>query len=687
MSFDPLLIDSTIINYDPGDETDWSTVPRTVQDALDELAAVPAGSADASTTTYTPAVLTDWDGDADPGNVDGALDQLAERVDDLELGGGGTLAGLTDTNIGTPVQGEVLMVDALGDWVDGFLQAGKVTYDPETPSDWPSGDPGGVKEALDALMSFLSPTLPPAAPNLDNIDFDTSEGPSGFNTWNSSFPLTGYTNRPGDAIDTNFSTSGTEHGIYADTMVDVAGTLNEDVAGTLNYAANAFNDPVSGTSIIRLKVNGSTIHSENLATFGSGNSLNGNNSGFTSLSARTSVTYDTGDPFDALKYRTGGWVVKRADLTKGYNSIQIEHQTDAATYTSELAEIIIDDATTATAYASESLHTLAMTGSKNLSGVNYHTGGTAKYNITISNAYRNTYKQSNAVSFNDVQGRLTSIASENLAASGGDEAKQHVVTNKTVTLDSGIRVLDQSIEVKTNVSRTLQSSPQSTGSSIAGLLMDDVSVSSDDDTREYFDDENKRLKSNSDFTDDTLNPNWDSSQSLKDGTAGHTDGLQVYNGRLYLPTIDFSAITNGPAGNPNYSVGMGSGDRLYYRRWLKSSGGSANFVMKLYGSGVVFIASTTAFTLATQMKVRIKLPNVTNGTGWMDAYSDFQTDQWSDDDGARDAGAGAGRALNVNWGLTVGTKNIANTNQRLWIEIIVPSNFSGYLDRIDWTFN
>ena len=39
---------------------------------------------DAENITYTPDVLSDWDGDADPGNVDGALDQLAERVDDVE---------------------------------------------------------------------------------------------------------------------------------------------------------------------------------------------------------------------------------------------------------------------------------------------------------------------------------------------------------------------------------------------------------------------------------------------------------------------------------------------------------------------------------------------------------------------------------------------------------------------------
>lgn len=42
------------------------------------------GASDASDLTYTPAVLTDWNGDADPGGADDALDQLAARADDLE---------------------------------------------------------------------------------------------------------------------------------------------------------------------------------------------------------------------------------------------------------------------------------------------------------------------------------------------------------------------------------------------------------------------------------------------------------------------------------------------------------------------------------------------------------------------------------------------------------------------------
>lgn len=50
-----------------------------LQVAVEEIEAV-----DASAVTFTPAVLTDWDSDADPGQCNDALDQLAERVDDLE---------------------------------------------------------------------------------------------------------------------------------------------------------------------------------------------------------------------------------------------------------------------------------------------------------------------------------------------------------------------------------------------------------------------------------------------------------------------------------------------------------------------------------------------------------------------------------------------------------------------------
>ena len=44
-----------------------------------------AGTLDAAAVTFTPTTAADWDGDADPGDLDDALNQLAERVDDNEI--------------------------------------------------------------------------------------------------------------------------------------------------------------------------------------------------------------------------------------------------------------------------------------------------------------------------------------------------------------------------------------------------------------------------------------------------------------------------------------------------------------------------------------------------------------------------------------------------------------------------
>lgn len=72
-------LDQTPTNYTAAD-------PTIVADHLAGIdTALGAVATDASNITYTPSVLTDWDGDTDPGDVDNALDQLAERVDDNEI--------------------------------------------------------------------------------------------------------------------------------------------------------------------------------------------------------------------------------------------------------------------------------------------------------------------------------------------------------------------------------------------------------------------------------------------------------------------------------------------------------------------------------------------------------------------------------------------------------------------------
>lgn len=179
-----------------------------------------------------------------------------------------------------------------------------IPFTPTTAADWNSGvDPGDVDDALDQLAANLNPLLPSAAPVLDNIDYNSGSGVSGKNTWNAANPLAGYTNLPGDGVDTTFTTSGSEKGIYDyDTISSVSGTLNEDVAATDNYPANAFGPGGSdggATNDLKLLVNGGVVHTVDLLTHFGGADVNGNSSGFSALIDDTPVYFPDSSPFPA----------------------------------------------------------------------------------------------------------------------------------------------------------------------------------------------------------------------------------------------------------------------------------------------------------------------------------------------------------------------------------------------------
>ncbi len=130
--------DAADVTYTPTTAADWdgSADPGDVDNALDQLAERVADvegagyltSVDAAVVTYTPTTAADWDSSADPGNADDAFDQLAERVKDIEDAGG---AGSPD--------------------------ASAVTYTPTTTTDWDSDtDPGNVDGALDQLAGRVT---------------------------------------------------------------------------------------------------------------------------------------------------------------------------------------------------------------------------------------------------------------------------------------------------------------------------------------------------------------------------------------------------------------------------------------------------------------------------------------------------------------------------------------------------
>ena len=594
-----------------------------------------------------------------------------------------------------------------GDYEDGLF----TDFTPSTP----------IGTAVDRFNEILKALAPPPAPVLS--DWTGSKAgtvASGKLSFDTSNPITGSTYFGADtapaspiSVDGTWTISGKRLGIAPASGGNISGILNDQVVANTAvpnaaYGADTFGDAEKGS--LKLFVNGIEIVAAELDLTSSTGSISttsgGTVSGFT-VSAQNPSLFPQGDSLDLFQNRTGTWLVRSndANLRNGYNYIIAQHYVSGSDIrTLTRFEFIIDDSTTATVFSGQSLHTLSMTGTKKISGIDYHTGGSALYDVTVDNVYRNTYSSAaDAIAHTgntNSYGLLLSASSAALAASLGDETKQVVISNKTATLtSSGRRIINDSISLNTTVKRTVQSTLTGGSSSITNILLDNITSTATEVGFESFDAELYRLKDNVsyDLVADVASNAWDSTQSLVDGAAGHVDGLQVIDGRLIYPGAngsypsDFTTanIVNGSTFNDGGTGGGArdysslTGDREYIRYFKQVSPTTANFVMNIAGTGGTFVALGTALT-GNNIHVEIKLPTE---TGWMDAYADFATGQFGDGDGARSATAGAGRAFGTNWGLTVGTKNTANSGGFALVRITVGSSFSGSFDAITFTFS
>ena len=193
-----------------------------------------------------------------------------------------------------------------------------------------------------------------------------------------------------------------------------------------------------------------------------------------------------------------------------------------------------------------------------------------------------------------------------------------------------------------------------------------------------FADENYRVPSNYNFDTVGAPTAWTSSNSIANaGSTGYNDGLQVYNGSLVYPSINFSTLTNGPTSNVNYSGGTCTGARTYYRYFYFSPTGHANFSLKITTSGttptVVNWTATPSSRTGNQMTVAFKLPNGGSaGTGWMDCNQAY-TGSTSNGSGILNSGTFNLNAIN---NMTIGGKNVSNTGYYAFLQIQVSSAVS-----------
>lgn len=556
-------------------------------------------------------------------------------------------------------------------------------------------------DALDDVNEVLKALAPPPAPALQSIN--GNEGVTGKLSFGPTNGILGYNNHPSLDINDIFNTSGDNQGIL-DATTNISGNLNPTIsAHTYAYSAGAFGPGDIGS--LSLIVNGVVVHTVDLSSFVSGSTLNANGSGFI-LSVSQPVEFSTGSPFEAFQYRTGTYLVTPADQQNGYNTVQVAHTVGSAT-TNEL-KYIIDDDTTTTTYTSSSLSSLAMTGSKWLSGVNYHTGGTAQYALTINNPHRNTYSiSSSAVNHSGIRCTVSDSSLGNIT----DESDQEILSNVLLTA-SGTRILtgfngvgaNQSLGVNTTLDRTVQADITSSTTYDFNLLMDNQSPNSNESYNEYFNDETYRVRTDSDFTspndfyNGTLSKRWTTASGSTNpiydaGIIGFNDGTQVINGLLLYPSLDFrnlsdggSVFLDGPSGNPDYSGGACTGERVYVRYFRQWPVTYQNFKLNVSLTNCTWIPATNKGSLTgNQCTMEFCAPGETkdasNNFEWKDAIVPYTVDK---DPGCYSASIGNG--IPTNWGITIGTKSTANSDGIVCIRFTCSASWNGSLNSIALTW-
>jgi hypothetical protein len=601
-------------------------------------------------------------------------------------------------------------------------------------TDFTAATPIGT--AIDRFNEILKAIAPSPAPVLSNYTATKSStvAAQGKLSFSSAQPLAGYTpaNLNITFMNTDNSVLVTHDGTWsanasvrrlgispAGGTSHVTGVLNDHVTvhpSTPNpaYVAKSFGDADKG--YLRMYVNGIEISSAAADLASTDNAINttsGNTvSGFV-LSVASPSLFPQGDQLPLFKNRTGTYTVRTTNLQNGYNYIVIVHHTTPGNVAGDRvvgrAEIIIDADTTATAYSNESLHTVTMAGAKYLSGIMYHTSGSLLYNLTINNAYRNTYSSS-ATAITHISntangGALVSAADAALGNNGGNPALAVNITNKVVTISSsGRRRINQAITLSTRVRRTVQNgsadgNTESAGATLSGFLLDNMSDTSTNVLESFTSETSFRLRANVnyDLISQVTSNLWDSQQSLIDGSVGHTTGLQVIDGKLIYPgkhasyptNFITSTITNGPAfnnggtGGSARNYGTATGNRTFIRYFYSASNRS-NYTVQFNSTQNVgtFVAVGTALT-ANQMTVEFKLPEQ---TGWMDAHANFVSGNWSDGNGCYANNLGANRAFNGPWGITTGSRGTELSGGYIVMRVTVGPNFVGSFDSIGFTF-
>ena len=540
-----------------------------------------------------------------------------------------------------------------------------------------------------------------------NLSFGDTLAKSGYSTVETT---AGSTERNANDL---YAVASKRYGVFDKTTV-ITGEINESTTANSNaYPANAFGSGVANTGTLKLEVNGSVLHSVNLASFASGDSLVGGagTSGFTSLSAATNGQDGAGLTNFTKWWRTGSYRVAVADQRNGFNYARVIHTISGVDHESTYVEWVNDPDSSTVTYSNVAVGDFSESGtSYSLSGVTYFQSPVGKFHFTVANLYKYVYSDAaNAIRFpTSTNCTFTQIIA---AGSGVNNATTNAAQASLPTLNTSVSAAhDQnlvvtgsfSVDSATSIPGSLQNvtiigrthHPLKGNTNTASTSSGNLLIFTDTDTSttlvENFDGEAKRLKSGT-YTQQSHvtagSSAWSSSESLvgngSGSNAGHNTGLMVFNEKLvgfvgaHNTNTDFGALI-GPSANPDYSS-VSAGTREYIR-WFRNTEGAARqmFQITINGTGTI-VAAGGSLGANNNLKISFKIPstNASQSTGWMDIASTFATDQYSDDDGCFDSGNGSfDSSLNAtNWG-TFGT-HFVNNNEYILMRVRAYSSWTG----------
>lgn len=643
--------------------------------------------------------------------VSGTLDNIPTNARLLTAGSGITITdgGATGSITITSTGGGG---GVIGPAEDGSYEDGLFTdFTPSTPIGTP----------IDRFNEVLLALAPAPAPALDNIDCDNSAGTTAYlsfgssNDQSSASPayVSSNTTAGFSAVDVNGSysagTSGDNirKGIYLGATI-INGDLNEDVpakvynTGVTNYVANSFGNADQGS--LRLYVNGGLVHSVDLTSAaagsgvpGSGTSsqLNGNGSGFISLSQTGSAVQSNSVEFAPFQHRTGRYQIGTADQRNGWNYARVVHVVGSSQTQTNYVEWINDSNADALTASNNTL-TFEGSGSVHVSGVEYYQSGSLLYKVKVDNAYKYVYDTSNITfttsnSYTAASGLSFSFAAQSKPTINTGAGETHT-KSLHITSSSGLTAsyfLSGSVTAGVTVTHPLKSNLTNGGqSSVSGILTYNLSNTSTT-SLETFRRENYRIISGSYDTQasvvDASNV-WDATVYMTSSNGGHSDGLQFFNQLLLSPknTVNggnFSIFANGPTENPNYS--SVSGLRTFYR-WFKNETGSAQYDLSLTLNGSSTLVPNSTSLDASKIKVFVKVPGK---TGWMDASLSFVLDTYTEGSGLYISNGylSFDNTLNATNYLNFGNLAISN-NEYIVVKILADSSWTGNVSLMSVTF-